>query len=101
MISKHPIMVLMYYTEVLLTLASPLIMTYMVGYLPLVSSASVLPYLYNLILLYTALGLYFRYHTRSSYWYYGFLLVPLYVTILSWQNYYAMVTIHRNKWSTR
>jgi len=101
MISKHPIMVLMYYTEVLLTLASPLIMTYMVVYLPLVSSMSALPYLYNLILLYTALGLYFRYHTRSPHWYYGFVLVPLYVTILSWQNYYAMVTIHRNKWSTR
>ena len=101
MIFKHPIMVLMYYTEVLLTLAAPLIMTYMVGYLPLVSSASALPYLYNLILLYTALGLYFRYHTRSCYWYYGFFLVPLYVTILSWQNYYAMLTIYRNKWSTR
>jgi len=101
MISKHPIMVLMYYTEVLLTLASPLIMTYMVCYLPLVSSISALPYLYNLILLYTALGLYFRYHTRNPYWYYGFLLVPLYVTILSWQNYYAMLTIHKNKWSTR
>jgi hyaluronan synthase len=101
MIHKHPIMVLSYYTEVVLTLVSPLVMTYMVGYLPLVSSASALPYLYNLVLLYTLFGLYFRYYNRNSYWYYSFFLVPLYVTVLSWQNYYAMVTIHKNKWSTR
>lgn len=101
MIHRHPIMALTYYSEILLTLVSPLVMTYVLLYLPFVSSFKAGPYLLSVVLLYAFFGLFQRAQTKDSHWYFSLVLMPFYLTVLSWQNYYAILTIHRNKWSTR
>jgi len=101
MASRHPVMALTYYAEITLTIVSPLVMTYVLFYLPFVSTFKVAPYLFSLVLLYAFFGLFQRAQTKDTHWYFSLILMPFYLTVLTWQNYYAILTIHRNKWSTR
>lgn len=101
MYRKHPIAVVSYYTSILLTLLSPLMVLHALVYLPLAQSASCLPYLTGLFLVYTFFALFYCYHTQSKNWYYGLAFAGLYLAFLCFQNYYAIATVRRNHWGTR
>ena len=101
MYKKHPIAALFYYLGVLLTLISPLIAFRAVVYIPLVATVSPLPYILGVLLVYLFQCLICLYYTQSKYWYYGLIFAGVYIFFLSFQNYYAMATIHKNHWGTR
>lgn len=98
---KHPIAALSYYASVFMTLISPLIVLRALVIMPLIASATVLPYLTGLALIYLFFCLVFRYYTESRYWVYGLAFAALYVLVLCWQNYYAIATVRRTHWGTR
>lgn len=98
---KHPIAALSYYTGILLTVVAPMMVLRNVIYLPLLHAQNCLPYLAGLTLIYLFFCTFFYYFTRSKYWLYGFTFAFLYVSVLSWQNYYAIATVRRSHWGTR
>jgi hyaluronan synthase len=101
MYRKHPVAALAYYMGVVITLISPLVAFRALVVLPLLTSASLLPYLVGVFLVYLFLCLIYLYHTRSRCWYYGLAFAGLYICILSLQNYYAIATMRKNHWGTR
>lgn len=99
---KDALAALFYYVSVIITLFSPLIAFRAMVYLPFVEgSFNWVPYLLGLFLVYAFFGLVYQYHTRSARWYYGFAFALLYVFFMSFQNYYAVLTVRRNHWGTR
>lgn len=101
MYRKHPVAAFGFYASVLMTLISPLIVLRALILMPLLASASAVPYVVGLILVYLFFCLVFRYHTESRYWAYGLAFAALYVFVLCWQNYYAIATVRRTHWGTR
>jgi hyaluronan synthase len=98
---KHPIAAVSYYASVFLTVLSPIVVVNGLLYAPMTTSASCLPYLGGLLLSYFLMSLICFYHTQTRYWYYGIMFAFLYVGVLAWQNYYAMLTVNRTYWGTR
>ncbi|MDP3722744.1 MAG: glycosyltransferase [Candidatus Omnitrophota bacterium] len=98
---KHPVAALSYYVGVLLTLFAPLMVIRNMIVLPLVYSMSCLPYVTGLALVYLFFCCIYFYFTRSRYWAYGLTFAGLYISVLCWQNYYAMATVSRTHWGTR
>lgn len=99
---KHPAAVIAYYGSVIITLASPLIALRALFYLPMTGGGlSYAPYLIGLLLVYAFFGLIYHYFTQEKHWYYGMAFAMMYVFALSFQNYYALLTVHRNHWGTR
>jgi hyaluronan synthase len=101
MYKEHPIAAISYYTGVTLTLLSPFLLIHSLIYLPLVASTNPFPYLSGLLLAYFFLGLICLFLTGTPYWAYGMSFAFLYICVLSWQNYYAMLTVNKTKWGTR
>jgi hyaluronan synthase len=98
---KHPVASFSYYMGVVMTVVSPLIVLRAMFYMPLMAGLSPLPYFGGIILIYLFFCLYFRYHTGSPDWIYGLGFAFLYIFVLCWQNYYAMLTVNRTHWGTR
>lgn len=98
---KHPIAALSFYAGVVMTLISPLIVLRALVIMPLFASATALPYLTGLVMVYLFFCLIFRYHTASRYWGYGLAFAGLYIGVLCWQNYYAIATVRKTHWGTR
>lgn len=98
---KHPIAALSFYTSIIMTLISPLIVLRALVIMPLLASATAIPYLVGLVLVYSFFCLVFRYHTQSRYWPYGLAFAALYIGVLCWQNYYAIATVRQTHWGTR
>jgi hyaluronan synthase len=98
---KHPVAAFSYYMGVVMTLIAPFIVLRALVFMPLVAAASAVPYMLGLILVYLFFCLVFRYHTESRYWLHGLGFAVLYIGVLCWQNYYAMVTVNRTHWGTR
>ena len=99
---KHPIAAISYYMGVVITVMSPLVALRALFYLPVIfGSASFMPYVLGLLLVYGFFGLIYQYFCPSPRWYYGLAFALLYVFILSFQNYYAVFTVRRNHWGTR
>jgi hyaluronan synthase len=102
MYTKHPFAVLAYYGSVVITVVSPLVAVRAILFLPLTGGGvSYAPYLLGLLLVYGFFGLLYYYFTREDHWYYGMAFALIYVAVLSFQNYYALVTVNRNHWGTR
>jgi hyaluronan synthase len=99
---KHPATVLAYYGSVLITIFSPFIAIRALFLLPLMlGSFSFVPYVLGLLLVYGFFGLVYNYYTRASRWYYGLAFAVMYLCVLGFQNYYALLTVHKNHWGTR
>ncbi len=98
---KHPVAALFYYLGIVLTLVSPLVAMRALFYLPFVSATSFIPYISGVFLVCLFLCLIYLYFTRSRYWYFGLLFAALYLVVLSFQNYYAILTMNKNHWGTR
>ena len=98
---KHPMAAVPFYLGILVTLCSPLVALRALFYLPVFLSVSSLPYIFGLALINFLLASVFFYYTRSRYWPYLLAFVTLYILVLSWQTYYAIVTIPRSHWGTR
>jgi hyaluronan synthase len=98
---KHPIAAASYYAGIVMTLISPLIVFRALVFMPIFASATAIPYLTGLVLVYLFFCMIFRYHTASRYWLYGLAFAALYIGVLCWQNYYAIATVRKTHWGTR
>ena len=98
---KHPVAAFSFYLGVVVTMISPLIAIRALVIMPLFAQASCVPYVTGLVLINTLLCLYFLYDTKEKYWLWGLGFVVLYIAVLSWLTYYAMLTVNRTHWGTR
>ena len=99
---KHPIAAISYYMSVVITLLSPLIAFGAVfGFSFFGMPFNFVGYVSGLLLVYAFLGMIYFYFTRSRYWAYGMVFAILYLCLFSFQNYYALLTVRKNKWGTR
>lgn len=98
---KNPIASLSYYAGVFLTIFSPIVVIRSLIYMPVVASTNPALYLAGLMLSYVLLGLMCRYYAPNTYWFHGVYFAVLYLTVLCWQNYYALFTINKTAWGTR
>ena len=101
MLTEHPAAAVAYYAGALITLLSPIVLFYSLFYMPLMESAHPLNYVFGFVLSYLCLSLVCYFQTGTPYWYYGPFFGAVYASVLVWQNYYALLTIHKNKWGTR
>lgn len=101
MYKEHPLAALAYYLGVALTLISPWVVVNSTVFAPLLRDGSAWHYLGGLVLTYLFLCMVCLYHTRTRYWAYGLTFAVLYIGVLAWQNYYAMITVNKTKWGTR
>jgi len=98
---KHPIAAVSYYAGIFLAVLSPLMVVRALIYMPLAGHAACWPYVMGVFLTYTFFCSFYGYHTQSKTWYYGLAFAFLYLSILCFQNYYAILTVRRNHWGTR
>lgn len=98
---RHPLMVASFYMSLLFPLVSPTIALRALG-LPLLGlgDASLL-YLYGVALMASLYALVYLARHRNWLWVYGIAFSLFYVGALSWQTYYAVLTVRRNQWGTR
>lgn len=98
---EHPVVAAGWLAGAVITFCSPLVLAFVLFYLPLF--AGVLPgsYLLAYLLTYVCLSLVCFHQTGSPYWYYGPVSGAVYLCVLVWQNYYALLTINKTAWGTR
>jgi hyaluronan synthase len=97
----HVLAAIPYYAGVLLTLLSPIVALHALLYLPVFMSMNSLPYLAGLVMINIFFSCMYYYFTRSRYWYYSLAFGFLYLAVLCWQTYYAMLTVSKTQWGTR
>jgi len=99
---KHPVAAVSYYMGVLITMVSPLIAARALWEAPRLAGAyAFTTYAFGLMLMYLLFGLLHHYYARAKGWHYGIAFALLYIFVLSFQNYYAVLTARRNHWGTR
>lgn len=98
---KHPIPAIFYYIGVLLTFCAPVMVLRNMVIFPLFYSMSCVPYITGIALIYLFFCCVYFYFTRGREWAYGMVFAGLYVGVMCWQNYYAMITSSRPHWGTR
>ncbi|MCR4294356.1 MAG: glycosyltransferase family 2 protein [Elusimicrobia bacterium] len=98
---EHPVVAAGWFAGAAITFCSPLVLAYALFYLPL--AAGVMPgyYLLAFLLTYVCLSLVCFHQTGTPYWYYGPVAGAVYLCVLVWQNYYALLTINKTAWGTR
>lgn len=98
---EHPAAAAGFFAGAVITFFSPLVLAYALFYLPLF--AGVLPgaYLLAFLMTYVCLSLVCFHQTGTPYWYYGPVSGAVYLCVLVWQNYYALLTINKTAWGTR
>jgi len=101
MINKHPLAALFYFVAIALPVLSPIVFLRAFLYSPLVLGTPVLPYFYGIFFIYMTLSLYYFLSTYRSHWYCGILFAFVYMTVLCWQTYYAILTVNKTHWGTR
>ena len=98
---KHPIMALSFYLGVMLPLISPVVVFYNFVYRPLSSGILPVYYITGFGLVSLLYSLYYALRRPNAKWPYGFIFCFVYVVVLAWQTYFAILTSHRNQWGTR
>ncbi|MCH8311650.1 MAG: glycosyltransferase family 2 protein [Nitrospinae bacterium] len=98
---KHPFAALSFYGSVLFPLVGPFIILKAV-FLPVLGYGPVsYLYLYGAILISFMFSLVYLVFNRKSLWIYGVSFSIFYILFLSWQTYYALLTVRKNHWGTR
>ena len=98
---RHPIAAISYYLGALFPFVGPAVVFSAMA-MPLITGAS-----YSLVYLYGALLMSWMYcmvywaRYRNGLWIYGIYFTVLYMFVLAWQTYYALMTVHHNHWGTR
>ncbi len=98
---RHPLSAFFFYLQILICLVSPLFVTAML-IAPLFGLGRFsLIYAFGVLLVALLYGLFYLIRFRDGLWIYGVIFQFIYSIVLAWQNYYAIITIHRNHWGTR
>lgn len=98
---KNIFMSFSFYAGFILPIISPIVAFLAIVYRPLVFDQPFYMYIYGTFLVSLIYSLYYRSTRPSKIWVYGILFCFFYLCILTWQNYFAMLTIKTTKWGTR
>ncbi|MFN0117628.1 MAG: glycosyltransferase [Elusimicrobiota bacterium] len=101
LLKKHPIAFISFFVGTIVTLCSPLVFLRAVIYGPAILGVSPLSYFIGVSLVYLLLCLIYLHQTKKSNWYYGLIFAVLYLCVLCWQTYYAILTMNKTHWGTR
>ena len=101
MCSEHPVAAFSYAASAIITLLSPLVLFYSLVYLPVYAGAQPLYYILGFLASYVCLSLVCYYQTGTPVWFYGPVSGAVYMCVMVWQNYYAILTINKTAWGTR
>jgi len=98
---KHPIVGTSFYLGVLLPLISPLIVLSNFVFGPILSGTLPMYYIMGFGLISLLYSFYYAVRRPNTKWPYGLLFCIVYMAVLAWQTYYAILTSHKNHWGTR
>lgn len=98
---KHPIVAISFYLGVLLPLISPLIVLSNFVFGPIFSGTLPMYYVMGFGLISLLYCSYYAVRRPNTKWPYGLLFCLVYMAVLAWQTYYAILTSHKNHWGTR
>jgi hypothetical protein len=94
-------MVASFFGSVLFPLVSPGVAFHALA-LPLVGVGTFsFLYVYGVVLMASLYALVYLARRRNALWVYGIGFSLFYMVALTWQTYYALVTVRRNHWGTR
>jgi hyaluronan synthase len=98
---KHPFASISFYLGILFPLISPVVVFSTLLYRPIMHHQIPFSYSVGLALISLLYSLYYATKRPNSKWLYGIVFCFLYVSVLSWQTYYAIATSRKNHWGTR
>jgi len=98
---KHPIIAISFYLGILLPLISPLIVLSNFVFGPIFAGTLPMYYVMGFGLVSLLYSSYYAVRRPNSKWFYGLLFCLVYMGVLAWQTYYAVLTSHKNHWGTR
>jgi hyaluronan synthase len=98
---KHPIVAISFYLGVLLPLISPLIVLANFVFGPIFLGTLPVYYVMGFGLISLLYCFYYAVRRPNTKWPYGLLFCLVYMAVLAWQTYYAVLTSHKNHWGTR
>jgi hyaluronan synthase len=98
---KEPFMALSFYTGMLITVASPIIVLYNLVYVPFFLKTVPVVFLVGILLMAMMMSFAQLFLRRSTTWLYGLAFNLFYVAVLIWQMPLAWVTFWRSTWGTR
>ncbi len=98
---KHPIVAMSFYLGVVLPLISPLIVLGNFVFAPIFSGTLPMYYIMGFGLISLLYSFYYAVRRPNRKWPYGLLFCLVYMGVLAWQTYYAVLTSHKNHWGTR
>jgi hyaluronan synthase len=98
---KHPVIAILYYLGVLIPLISPLIVFDNFVYKPVLSGTLPIYYVMGFSLISMLYSLYYAMRRPNTKWPYGLMFCVVYMSVLAWQTYFAILTSHKNHWGTR
>ena len=98
---KHPIIATSFYLGILLPLISPLIVLSNFVFGPVFRGTLPMYYIMGFGLISLLYSSYYAVRRPNRKWPYGLLFCLVYMAVLAWQTYYAVLTSHKNHWGTR
>lgn len=98
---KPPLMAISFYAGVLFPLVAPVVVLRALVYLPAMSGHPSYAYVWGVFLMSLLYSAYYLIRQKSTLWLYGVYFCLLYMTLLTWQLPWAILTSWNNKWGTR
>lgn len=98
---KNPIMVLSFYTGIILTLLAPVVVLRALVWYPLVYQQFPLQYLVGLLMISFMYGFYYYIQTGKNIWAVGVIANWAFALLMIWQMPYAVLTLRDSRWGTR
>jgi hyaluronan synthase len=98
---KHPFAAVFFYLGIVLPLVSPLIVLGNFVFGPIFSGTLPIYYIMGFGLISVLYCSYYASRRPNRKWPYGLLFCLVYMAVLAWQTYYAILTSHKNHWGTR
>lgn len=97
---KHPVAALSTYFGILFPWVAPIVVVHAVMWRS-VTFGDPWMYLVGVYAMALLYSLYYAISRRSPLWYHGLTFVVIYMSVLVWQTYYAVLTIRNTRWGTR
>jgi hyaluronan synthase len=98
---KHPVAALLTYTSLVCSWVAPLVVLRAVVLHPVAGFGEPTTYAVGVYSLALLGSLYYAIVRRSPLWWQGLTFAVLYVVLLVWQLYYALLTLRNTGWGTR
>lgn len=98
---KHPLAALSFYCGVVFPLISPLIVVNNMLYKAVFFHEPPVHYVIGFVLMSLLYCIYYLRKKPNRKWIYGLYFCFVYISVLCWQTYYAILTSRKNHWGTR